>query len=659
MTDKYEVLRKYFGYSSFRNGQEELIDALLDRRDVLGIMPTGAGKSLCYQIPAMLFDGLTVVISPLISLMKDQVSALVQQGIKAAFINSSLNSAQYCKVLQNLRLGVYKIVYVAPERLLSESFLQLCSQIKIDLIAIDEAHCVSQWGQDFRPSYLDINKFIDLLPYRPVIGAFTATATSVVRDDIVKILRLQNPVTLTTGFDRPNLFFSVMKPDDKKKTLLALLNERRDKSGIIYCSTRKKVEEVCYFLNGRNIKATRYHAGLTSEERQHKQEDFVHDRIPVIVATNAFGMGIDKSNVSFVIHFNMPKDLESYYQEAGRAGRDGAQADCILLYGKGDVRTAQFFIDSTEPNPNLSDEENKLFIEREEERLKHMVFYSTTTDCLRKYMLRYFGDNYKTRCENCSNCLTDFETVDITIEAQKILSCIIRMQQRFGKTMVANVLKGKMIKDSYNSWLSDLSTFGIMKEKSLKEIIFCIDKLIELGYIRQDGEYSTLKTTQKARAVLHGEEQISVKKAKTIKVRKDNIAFAINHDLLAELKKLRLKLAKTRHVPAYVIFTDKTLINMSYAMPTTESEFLNISGVSERKLKSYGKEFMGVIEKYKEPEKMQKQGYHSAYKEWTESEIYNLKSRYLIGLSITQLAELHGRTKDEIRSRLKKEGLIK
>ena len=599
MDGKYEILKKHFGYSSFRDGQEELIDALLKKRDVLGIMPTGAGKSLCYQVPAMMLDGITVVVSPLISLMKDQVSALVQQGISAAFINSSLSSAQYGKALQNLRLGVYKIVYVAPERLLTESFLALCSDIDIDLVAIDEAHCVSQWGQDFRPSYLDINKFIDALPRRPVIGAFTATATEVVRDDIVKILRLQDPLAITTGFDRPNLFFSVMKPSDKRKKLLSLLNERRGKSGIIYCSTRKKVEEICEFLNKNKITATRYHAGLTAEERRKNQDDFVYDRAPVIAATNAFGMGIDKSNVNFVIHFNMPKNLESYYQEAGRAGRDGTQADCILLYGKGDVRTAQFFIDNTEPNPNLSDEENRLFKEREEERLKHMTFYSTTTDCLRKYMLRYFGDKYKERCENCSNCLTNFEVADITVEAQKILSCIIRMQQRFGKSMVADVLRGKESDKPYNAWLSDLSTFGIMKDYPLREIRVLIDRLEELGYIKQDGEYPTLRITQKARPVLRGEETVIIKKTKAIKQREDDKRYAVDSALLAELKELRLKLARTRHVPAYVIFTDKTLINLCEVMPETEREFLSVSGVGEQKLKTYGKEFMEIIARYK------------------------------------------------------------
>lgn len=337
--DKFDVLRKYFGYSSFRKGQEEMVDCLLSGRDAIGIMPTGAGKSICYQVPAIMFGGVTIVVSPLISLMKDQVNALVQQGVKAAYINRSLTDTQYDKVLKNAALGSYKIIYVAPERLDSVSFINLCRKIKISMVAVDESHCVSQWGQDFRPSYLNINKFISMLPKRPIIGAFTATATDEVKNDIINILQLNNPTVVTTGFDRPNLFFSVLKPAKKDDKLVELIKERKGKSGIVYCSTRKKVESVCDFLIEKGFSATRYHAGLSDEERVKNQDDFVYDRKPVMVATNAFGMGIDKSNVSYVIHYNMPKNIESYYQEAGRAGRDGQEADCILLYGAGDVQT--------------------------------------------------------------------------------------------------------------------------------------------------------------------------------------------------------------------------------------------------------------------------------------------------------------------------------
>ena len=404
--DKFDVLKEYFGYDSFRTGQEELVDGLLSGRDVVGIMPTGAVKSLCYQVPALMKGGITLVISPLISLMKDQVSALIQQGVRAAYLNQSLNAAQYRKALSNASQGMYKIIYVAPERLESPSFISFAQRADISMIAVDEAHCVSQWGQDFRKSYLNINRFIGGLPRRPVVGAFTATATAEVREDIIRLLGLQDPLVVTTGFDRPNLFFSVLHPKSKETELLKLLKERQGKSGIIYCSTRKKVEEVCDTLNSSGISATRYHAGLPQEERVNNQDDFVYDRRQVMVATNAFGMGIDKSDVRFVIHYNMPKNLESYYQEAGRAGRDGEDADCILLYSKSDVATCRFFIDQIEDNPDLPPGQNEAFKKKEEERLKYMTFYSTTSDCLRKFMLRYFGDRYKSSCGKCSNCLT-------------------------------------------------------------------------------------------------------------------------------------------------------------------------------------------------------------------------------------------------------------
>lgn len=424
--DKFEVLRKYFGYSTFRKGQEEMVDCLLSGRDALGIMPTGAGKSICYQVPALLMQGITIVVSPLISLMKDQVNSLIQQGVKAAYINSSLNDLQYNKALQRAEMGCYKIIYVAPERLKSSRFINFSRCADISMIAVDEAHCVSQWGQDFRPSYLNINQFVSLLPKRPIIGAFTATATDEVRKDILKILCLNSPKVVTTGFDRPNLFFSVIRPNKKNEQLLQIVKERVGKSGIIYCSTRKKVESVCDFLIKNGFSATRYHAGLSDAERIKNQDDFVYDRKMIMVATNAFGMGIDKSNVSYVIHYNMPKNIENYYQEAGRAGRDGQEADCILLFGLMDVQTCRYFIENTEENPNLTPEENELFKQKELERLKHMIFYCRTSGCLRKYMLNYFGDKTGDDCGKCSNCLTEFETVDVTVEVQKILSCIIR-----------------------------------------------------------------------------------------------------------------------------------------------------------------------------------------------------------------------------------------
>ena len=406
MRDKLSVLKEYFGHDSFREGQDRITDSLLGGRDVLGIMPTGAGKSICYQVPALMFDGITIVVSPLISLMKDQVSALVQSGVAAAYINSSLTHAQYLKVLQNTESGKYKIIYVAPERLCAPAFLGICRNLNISMVAVDEAHCVSQWGQDFRPSYLKIPDFIDALNSRPVVGAFTATATGAVRDDIKTLLRLVSPLVVTTGFDRPNLFFSVMQPKNKSIELMKLIKERKNESGIVYCSTRKAVEEVCELLQKNGFAATRYHAGLDENERRRNQDDFVYDRATIMVATNAFGMGIDKSNVSFVIHYNMPKDLESYYQEAGRAGRDGEPARCTLLYSGTDVRTIRFFIEKEmEADNGLPADVKAEAARKAEERLKYMTFYSTTPRCLRGFLLSYFGEAAPQKCGNCSNCL--------------------------------------------------------------------------------------------------------------------------------------------------------------------------------------------------------------------------------------------------------------
>ena len=470
MSDKLSVLKDYFGHDSFRDGQEQIVDALLDGRDTLCIMPTGAGKSMCYQIPALLFDGVTIVVSPLISLMKDQVGSLVQSGVPAAYINSSLSYPQFLRVLSNVEHGKYKIIYVAPERLLTDGFLDTCKKIKISMVAVDEAHCVSQWGQDFRPSYLKIISFVESLANRPIVGAFTATATNDVKEDIKKILRLENPFEITTGFDRPNLFFGVIKSSSKDEKLIDLIRERGDRSGIVYCATRKNVESVCELLCDNGFSAARYHAGLDEYERRKNQEDFVFDRKNIMVATNAFGMGIDKSNVTYVIHYNMPKNIESYYQEAGRAGRDGGEADCILLYSPKDVRLNRFMIENSEGNDELTIEENEQIRERDFERLKYMTFYSTTNDCLRGFILRYFGGEKKAYCGKCSNCLSVHKLVDVTIDAQKIMSCIARTGQRYGKTVICDVLKGSKSEKILKAELINQSTYGIMKR--LRQGIF-------------------------------------------------------------------------------------------------------------------------------------------------------------------------------------------
>lgn len=601
MSDKLSVLKDYFGHDSFRDGQEQIVDALLDGRDALCIMPTGAGKSMCYQIPALLFDGVTIVVSPLISLMKDQVGSLVQSGVPAAYINSSLSYPQFLRVLSNVEHGKYKIIYVAPERLLTDGFLDTCKKIKISMVAVDEAHCVSQWGQDFRPSYLKIVSFIKSLDNRPIVGAFTATATNDVKEDIKKILRLENPFEITTGFDRPNLFFGVIKSSSKDEKLIDLIRERGDRSGIVYCATRKNVESVCELLCDNGFSATRYNAGLDEYERRKNQEDFVFDRKNIMVATNAFGMGIDKSNVTYVIHYNMPKNIESYYQEAGRAGRDGGEADCILLYSPKDVRLNRFMIENSEGNDELTIEENEQIRERDFERLKHMTFYSTTNDCLRGFILRYFGGDKKAYCGKCSNCLSVHKLVDVTIDAQKIMSCIARTGQRYGKTVICDVLKGSKSEKILKAELNNQSTYGIMKEVTARHIFGTIDFLAEKEYISSDNETEVLKLLPKSRDVLFGRERLVMKKVenseKVVKTHRPEVP--VNSEMLDALKALRKSIASKKSVPAYVIFTDATLIDMCKKCPKTPDEMLEVSGVGRTKLEKFGKEFLEVIAKFR------------------------------------------------------------
>lgn len=601
MSDKFSVLKDYFGHDSFRDGQEQIVDALLDGRDALCIMPTGAGKSMCYQIPALLFDGVTIVVSPLISLMKDQVGSLVQSGVPAAYINSSLSYPQFLRVLSNVEHGKYKIIYVAPERLLTDGFLDTCKKIKISMVAVDEAHCVSQWGQDFRPSYLKIISFVESLANHPIVGAFTATATNDVKEDIKKILRLENPFEITTGFDRPNLFFGVINSSSKDEKLIDLIRERGDRSGIVYCATRKNVESVCELLCDNGFSAARYHAGLDEYERRKNQEDFVFDRKNIMVATNAFGMGIDKSNVTYVIHYNMPKNIESYYQEAGRAGRDGGEADCILLYSPKDVRLNRFMIENSEGNDELTIEENEQIRERNFERLKYMTFYSTTNDCLRGFILRYFGGEKKAYCGKCSNCLSVHKLVDVTIDSQKIMSCIARTGQRYGKTVICDVLKGSKSEKILKAELNNQSTYGIMKEVTARHIFGTIDFLAEKEYISADNETEVLKLLPKSRDVLFGRERLVMKKVenseKVVKTHRPEVP--VNSDLLDALKALRKGIASKKSVPAYVIFTDATLIDMCKKCPETPDEMLEVSGVGRTKLEKFGKQFLEEIAKFR------------------------------------------------------------
>lgn len=605
--NKYEILKNYYGHTVFRSGQTVLIDSILVGRDVLGIMQTGAGKSVCFQVPALIFEGITLVISPLISLMKDQVNTLVQSGVKAAYLNSSLSAGQYAEVLRRALAGWYKIIYVAPERLTVDEFIRFAEQTKIAMVTVDEAHCVSQWGQDFRPDYLKIVEFIGRLSYRPVVSAFTATATQEVREDIVCILRLNDPLVVTTGFDRKNLYFEVQKPQDKFRALLKILRQNEDKSGIVYCATRKTVESICAALNSHGFPATRYHAGLSDTERPGNQDDFLYDRKLVMVATNAFGMGIDKSNVSFVVHYNMPKNLESYYQEAGRAGRDGEQADCILLYSGQDVRTNQFLIDNSEDNPDLPAEMQEEVRKRDRERLKLMTFYCTTADCLRQYILKYFGEHSANFCGNCSNCNTNFETVDITVEAQKIISCVYRVAQKqksFGKKMITDILHGSKNEKIKRFRLDDLSTYGIMAEVPTQRVRTMLDFLIENGclFLTND-EFPVVKLTERSAEVIRNKEQVFMKLPKEQQQDKPQIQIssvlpAVDKGLLAALKSLRKQFAAEAHVPAFVVFADAALKDMCQKLPQTKEAFLQVAGVGTAKLEKYGDKFTGLIRTY-------------------------------------------------------------
>ena len=557
--EKTEVLRKYFGHSAFRSGQSDIIDNILSGRDCLGVMPTGAGKSVCYQVPALMLDGVTIVISPLISLMKDQVESLRQSGVSAACINSSLSPAESEAVYFGASAGEYKILYVAPERLETEGFLRLCERLDIPLVAVDEAHCVSHWGQDFRPSYLKIEGFVSSLPKRPVVAAFTATATDVVKEDIVRILRLRDPFSVTTGFDRANLYFEVRKPKDKDAELLGIIKAASGGSSIVYCSTRKAVESVCGMLRLNGVNAAMYHAGLADIERKRAQDDFIFDRCNVMVATNAFGMGIDKSDVSLVVHYNMPKDIESYYQEAGRAGRDGSPARCILLYAKKDVRTAEFLIDNGHEDTGLSMQELEEIRRRDRERLKQMTFYSTTTRCLRGFILDYFGEKAPNYCGNCGSCNTNFETVDITVEAQKILSCIFRLKQRGrsgGKALIAAILTGSREERIVNGGLDTLSTYGIMKGVSQARVRDIIEFLQQQGLIEVEQEYMTCALTPAANEFIKSRSTLIMKLPKEKQPEKpaQTSSAEENAELMKRLKSLRTKLASALGVPAYVVF---------------------------------------------------------------------------------------------------------
>ena len=604
MDQQQQLLREVFGYPDFRPGQRSLIDSLLAGRDVLGIMPTGAGKSICYQLPALMLPGITVVVSPLISLMKDQVSALVQSGVRAAYLNSSLTERQYYKALDNARAGIYKIIYVAPERLMTESFLSLSAAQPISMVCVDEAHCVSQWGQDFRPGYLTIPDYIATLPRRPVVGAFTATATDEVREDILRLLGLQDPQVLVTGFDRPNLYFGVLSPSDKYAAVRNYLETHPDKSGILYCLTRKTVEEVTERLCRDGFSAVRYHAGLSAEERRENQDAFVYDRARIMVATNAFGMGIDKSNVSFVLHYNMPKNIESYYQEAGRAGRDGSPADCILLYSGRDVITNQFLIDQTEPNPDLSPEMQQQLRRRDAERLRQMTFYATSHRCLREFLLRYFGEHPAPYCGNCSVCLSGFELVDAADPAACALRAIGSCGRHYGVTTWMDLLRGVRSEKLLHSPLISTAAHGALRDWDRDQLRALFSLLLEQGLLaRSEGDRPVLTLTEAGRDFLVSPHPLMLHRPAAPAPKAKAQAAAqqpVDASLFARLKELRLSLAKQAGVPAFVIFTDVTLQKICASRPKTREEFLALPGVGRTKCERYADAFLGLIAAFEE-----------------------------------------------------------
>ena len=591
MEQAYQALKQYFGYDHFRTGQEELIAAILQHRDCLGIMPTGAGKSVCFQVPALLLPGITIVVSPLISLMKDQVNALTQAGVRAAFINSTLTDRQTYLALDNAKNGVYKIIYVAPERLESRGFLAFAQTANIAMVVVDEAHCISQWGQDFRPSYLNITAFLAHLPRRPILSAFTATATARVREDIINALALESPTLLVSGFDRSNLSFMVKQPKNKKTALLSFLETRRNQCGIIYCATRKKVEEVCQFLLDEGFEASRYHAGLPDQERHTNQEDFLHDHVHIMVATNAFGMGIDKSNVNFVVHYNMPADIESYYQEVGRAGRDGQPADCLLLYSSQDIIIHNLLIDhSNEPDQK----------QQSRKRLKDMAYFCNAADCLRWLILRYFGETAKESCNNCSNCLENLELTDVTTEAQKIISCVIKSGERYGAGTIVDVLRGSKSEKITGWGLDKLSTYNIstFSDRHLRDIIQYLT-LHEFLYV-SEGKYPTLSRGKRAADVLQGQTLVKIKLSsgqtgRQASPTKKAAQGEVNAKLFEALKFVRKEIATKQRVPAFVIFPDSTLVDMCRKMPQNEQDMLAVSGVGEVKLQKYGSIFLATI----------------------------------------------------------------
>ncbi|WP_374053977.1 DNA helicase RecQ [Rossellomorea sp. FM04394] len=578
-----QVLKQYFGYDEFRDGQAKIIQYILDGKNTVGIMPTGGGKSLCYQIPALMFDGVTLVISPLISLMKDQVDSLIHQGIQATYINSTLSNSEVETRMEEISLGEYKLVYIAPERLESFGFIRFLNSLPIPLVAVDEAHCLSQWGHDFRPSYLGIYKAVNQLQSNPAILALTATATPQVQTDILHHLHIPDQYKVLTGFQRTNLFFQVVKGEDRKRWVERYVQKNHQHSGIIYCATRKEVENLYIYLEKKGVSVGKYHGGLPDIIRQEQQEAFLNDSITIMIATNAFGMGINKSNVRFVIHYQIPKNMEGYYQEAGRAGRDGVNSECVLLFSPQDIQTQRYIIDQNIVNQELHDNEMQ--------KLRDMVDFVHTEACLQNYILAYFGEHVEEACGHCSNCLDDRDSEDVTREAQMVLSCMMRMNERFGTSLISGVLTGSKNKKILEWGFDRLSTYGLMKEQSQKDVGLFIDYLISEGIIQvEGGSYPILKVSTNGKEVLMGERSVTRKIQPTVS------AMILKEDgLFQTLRTLRKSIADSEGVPPFVIFSDKSLQDMCVKMPKTSEEFLQVSGVGENKLNRYGEIFINEI----------------------------------------------------------------
>lgn len=598
-----EALKVLFGYDSFRPGQKPVIDSILSGRDAFAVMPTGAGKSVCYQIPAMLLPGITLVISPLISLMQDQVKALNEAGVSAAFINSSLSEKAFFETIQKARQGLYKIIYVAPERLITDGFLSLAKEVQISMITVDEAHCISQWGQDFRPSYMKIVEFVKHLGKRPIISAFTATATENVREDIVCTLGLNNPYTLVTGFDRENLFFQVDKPKDKDQYILDYVTENPGDCGIIYCATRKNVDNLYELLKNRGVLVVKYHAGMSAADRKKMQDDFVFDYASIVIATNAFGMGIDKSNVRFVIHYNMPQSMENYYQEAGRAGRDGLASKCILLFSPQDIVINRFLLDHKEMS-DLDPADMDTVRERDMQRLQVMERYCYTTECLRNYILKYFGETPKKPCEDCGNCLREFETLDMTEEAKKLINCVYEAKGRYGKTIIIDTVVGAKTARLEEIGATGYKSYGVLASSNKNLLRRLLEQLVMEGYLLvgdyqviKMGDISALKNSDTRVTVkITDEDKLPERTAKTKKQAKGMESLtSVGFKLFDRLRNLRLEIAREESMPPYIIFSDKTLTDMAVKVPASKEEMLNVSGVGENKYAKYGERFLSVI----------------------------------------------------------------